>query len=107
KASRYRFTTGVGFTDIFAFFGETAVGNLLLLLIVITPLLAGLYKKFFLGAKLQVSLLPPSEREIGRAGGNPPTQQSKSQALLLTAKSGPIHKCKAKLVSPQESWYMF
>ena len=92
--------------DIFAFFSETAVGNLLLFLIVITPLLAGLYKKFFLSPKLQVSLAPLFEGPVGFAGGNPPTQTLKSQGLLLTAKRATIHNCKAKMVFVDGTSYL-
>jgi hypothetical protein len=92
--------------DIVTFFGDTGIGNLLLLVIAITPLLGFLYKKFFLSPRLKISLAPALEKDVGFAGGNPPTQRSKSQALLLTAKRGPIHKCKAKLVFPEGTWYM-
>ena len=92
--------------DIIGFFRDSGVGNLLLLLIVVTPLLAGLYKRLFLSPKLMVSLAPAVTGTRPRAGGEPPVQQFKSQALLLTSKRGPIHNCKAKAVWGKESLYM-
>jgi len=76
------------------------------LVIAITPFAAWLYRRFFLRAKLQVSLAPLLEIEMGLAGGNPPTQHVKSQAFLLTAKRGPIHNCKVKFVLDQHPEFL-
>lgn len=69
-------------------------------------MLGWLYKKFLLAPKLEVVLSPLVEGPTGFAGGNPPTQILKSQGLVLTAKRGPIHHCKAKLVLSGETRYM-
>jgi len=96
----------VDFTDIVAFFRDTGLGNLLLFVIAISPLVGWIYKKFYLNPKLQVSLISALSGNIPFPGGNPPSQRSKFQALTLRATRAPIHNCKAKLVVAGQSHYM-